>query len=175
MKTLLITALSVLLLLSTACSQAQQESSAPSPTGAASQAVPGTEEVREAQTARMNALAQGDVDAYLSVYMDDAVWMPPGATEILGKEAARPRITQTFEAATLEPVFEPQEQTVMSPEWIADRGHYSVVVTPKAGGESRQEVGFYLTIWRRDAEGRWKIYFDIWNTNRPVVDIGQTK
>ena len=36
-----------------------------------------------------------------------------------------------FDAATLEPVFEPQEQTVMSPEWIADRGHYSVVVTPK--------------------------------------------
>jgi uncharacterized protein (TIGR02246 family) len=172
MKTLSIAALSVLLLLSTACSPAQQESSAPSP---AAQAGPGTAEVREAQTARMNALAAGDVEGYLSVYMDDAVWMPPGATEIVGKEAARTRITQVFEAATLEPVFEPQEQTVMSPEWIADRGHYSLVVTPKAGGESRQEVGFYLTIWRRDAEGRWKIFFDIWNTNRPVVDIDQAK
>jgi uncharacterized protein (TIGR02246 family) len=175
MKTLLIAALSILLMLSTACSTAQQESSAPSPAGPAAQAAPGTAEVREAQTARMNALATGDVEAYLSVYMDDAVWMPPGATEIVGKEAARARITQAFDAATLEPVFDPQEQTVMSPEWIADRGHYPVMVTPKAGGEGRQEVGFYLTIWRRDAEGRWKIHFDIWNTNRPVVDFGQAK
>lgn len=175
MKISLIAALSVLLLLSTACSPAQQESSAPSPAAPAAQAGSGSVDVREGQTARMNALRTGDIEAYLNLYTDDAVWMPPGSTEIVGKEAARKRIAQAFDAATLEPVFEPQEQTVMSPEWIADRGHYSVMVTPKAGGESRQEAGFYLTIWRRDANGPWKIYFDIWNTNRPVVDVGQEK
>jgi len=175
MKTSLMAALSVLLLLSSACSPGQQESSTPPPAAPTAQAGSGTVEVREAQTARMNALAAGDVEAYLNVYMDDAAWMPPGSTEIVGKEAARQRISQAFEAATLEPVFDSQEQTVMSPEWIADRGHYSVVVTPKEGGEGRQEVGFYLTIWRRDADGRWKIFFDIWNTNRPVVDIGKAK
>jgi uncharacterized protein (TIGR02246 family) len=175
MKMQFIAALSVLLLLSMACSPGRQESAAPAPPPPAAKAGSGTAEVREAQAARMNALAAADVEAYLNVYTDDAVWMPPGSAEIVGKEAARPRITQAFEAASLEPVFDSQERTVMSPEWIADRGHYSMLVTPKEGGEAKQEVGFYLTIWRRDADGRWKIFFDIWNTNRPVVDTGRAK
>jgi len=160
--------------LSLACSPTPQESTAPA-TAPAAGADTGTAEVREAQDVRMKAIAAGDVEAYLSVYTDDAVWMPPGAMEIVGKEAASQRIAQSFEAAGLDPVIQSREQTVMSPEWIADRGQYSIMVTPKEGGDTRQEVGSFLTLWRRDADGKWKIYFDIWNTNRPIVDIGEAK
>jgi ketosteroid isomerase-like protein len=63
----------------------------------------------------------------------------------------------------------------MSPDWIADRGHFSIMVTAKKGGDSRQEVGNYLTLWRKDTDGKWRIYFDIWNTNRPIVDVNAAK
>ena len=166
----LIVALLMLMALSLACSPAQQESASPV-AGASS----GPAEVHAAADTRLKAIETGDVEAYLSVYTDDAVWMPPSAVEVVGKEAARRRISQAFEAVTLEPVVQSREQTVMSPEWIADRGQYSIMVTPKQGGETRQEVGSFLTLWRRDADGKWKIYFDIWNTNRPIVDLGTAK
>lgn len=174
MNKLLIAVQLILMALSLACSPAQQESAVPAPSPSAGAGM-GTAEVREAADARLKAIAAGDTEAYLSAYTDDAVWMPPGAVEIVGKEAARQRVSQAFEAASLDPVVESREQTVMSPEWIADRGQYSIMVTPKEGGESKQEVGSYLTVWRRDADGKWKIFFDIWNTNRPIVNIGEAR
>lgn len=171
MKKPLIITLGMLMALSFACSPGGQKDSAFSP---ARSEMEGTAEVHAAANVRLHALESGDVEAYLSVYADDAVWMPPAAAmEIVGKDAARGRITQTFEAAKLEPVIQSREQTVMAPDWIADRGQYSILVTPKGGGDSRQEVGSFLTIWRRDATGKWKIYFDIWNTNSPIVDLSR--
>ena len=173
MKKPLIVALGMLMALSFACSPGQRKDSASSSVGSSTE---GTAEVHAAADVRLHALESGDVEAYLSVYTEDAVWMPPAsAMEIVGKEAARQRIKQSFDAATLEPVIQSREQTVMSPDWIADRGQYSILVTPKGGGDSRQEVGSFLTIWRRDAAGKWKIYFDIWNTNSPIVDLTQAK
>lgn len=173
MKKPLIVALGMLAALSFACSPGQQGNSAlPS----SEPEFEMTAEVHAAAEARVKALESGDVEAYLSVYADDAVWMPPdSAIEIVGKEAARLRMSQTFEAATLEPMIQSQEQTVMSPEWIADRGQYSIMVTPKEGGESSQEVGSYLTLWHRNSDGEWEIHFDIWNTNSPIVSPGQAK
>ena len=170
MKTPIMTASLMLMLLLLGCGTAEHES--PTPSAATSLA---TAEVHAAADARLKALAAGDVEAYLSVYTDDAVWMPPSPIEVVGKEAARLRIGQAFETATLDPVIHSREQTVMSPDWIADRGQYSIMVTPKQGGESRQEVGSFLILWRRDVDGKWKIYFDIWNTDRPIVEMEPVK
>jgi uncharacterized protein (TIGR02246 family) len=164
----------MLMALTFACSPGGKDKSAPASVPSANADI-GTAEVRAAADVRIKAIETGDVEAYLSVYADDAVWMPPAAMEIVGKDAARRRIAQTFKLASLEPVMQSREQAVMSPEWIADRGQYSVIVTPKGGGESKQEVGSFLTLWRRTAEGKWKICYDIWNTNSPIVDQNQAK
>jgi uncharacterized protein (TIGR02246 family) len=174
MKKLFIAPLLMLMLLSLACSPAPQESATP-PASPSADADMSTAQVRESSEVRVKALETGDVEGYLSVYADEAVWMPPSANEIVGKEAARKRITQAFEAASLEGVYESQEQTVMSPEWISDHGKYSIMVTPKRGGQTKQEVGHFLTLWRREKDGKWRIYYDIWNTNNPVVDIDEAK
>jgi uncharacterized protein (TIGR02246 family) len=172
MKKTSIAALWVLIALSFSCAPARQEEPAPPPAPTPQEE---TAEVHAAAQVRLKAIETGDVEAYLSVYADDAVWMPPAAMEIVGKEAARRRISQSFDAATLEPVIQSREQTVMSPDWVADRGQYAILVTPKQGGESRQTVGSFLTLWHRDDGGKWKIFFDIWNTDNPVVDVSQAK
>ena len=174
MKKALISVLGILAALAFACASCQQKSESPPASSAGGDLE--TAEVHAAADIRLKAIETGDVEAYLSVYAEDAVWMPPAsAMEIVGKEAARRRISQAFEAATFKPVIQSREQTVMSPEWIADRGQYSIISTPKDGNESRQEVGSFLTLWHRNTEGEWKIYFDIWNTNRPILDLGDAK
>lgn len=172
MKKTLIAALWILFALSFSCAPAHKEEPAPPPAPTPDEE---TAAVRAEAQVRLKAIETGDVEAYLSVYADDAVWMPPAAMEIVGKEAARRRISQAFDMATLEPVIQSREQEVMSPEWVADRGQYAILATPKQGGESRQTVGSFLTLWHRDEAGKWKIYFDIWNTDNPIVDVSQAK
>ena len=53
------------------------------------------------------AMRAEDLDAYLSYYMEDAVWLPPGAEEY-GKAAARQKLTSFFRSVNLEGVIDNQ-------------------------------------------------------------------
>lgn len=112
------------------------------------------------------AMRAEDLDAYLSYYMDDAVWLPPGAEEY-GKAAARQKLTSFFRSVDLEGASTVQEQDVMGPNWIGERGQFSVVLLPKQGdAEPIQAVGSYLSLWTKDTDGEWKIAIDMWNSDR---------
>ena len=45
-------------------------------------------------------------------------------------------------------------------------GAYTLDIRP-AGGEATQDVGKYVIIWKRQADGSWKWAVDIFNTNLP--------
>lgn len=45
------------------------------------------------------------------------------------------------------------------PEWASYTEHW----TPKAAGETTRESGRWASIWRRGADGAWKIVAEIWN------------
>jgi uncharacterized protein (TIGR02246 family) len=126
-----------------------------------------TKPVRDASDARSAALASGDIEGYLGLHADDAVWMPPNAPDIIGKDVGRQRLQQVFAEMTIEQKVETDELTMMSPEWVSQRGQYSVVSTPKKGGTGHQDVGSFLTIWRLGKDGKWQVAFDIWKSNRP--------
>jgi ketosteroid isomerase-like protein len=130
---------------------------------------PDTAAIRESARARVAAIAAGDIERYLAAYEDEAVWVPPLAEEIVGKAAARQRLEGVFEEAKVETVSTTDEQVIMSPDWILDRGTFASTRTPKdSRGEPDQAVGSYLTIWHRQQDGSFKIAYDIWNSDRPL-------
>ncbi len=113
------------------------------------------------------AMRGGDVDAYLSHYMDDAVWLPPNAEEYIGTAVARQKLISFFRSVNLEGGSTVEEQAVMGPNWIGERGQFSVVLLPKQGdAEPVHEVGSYLALWTKDTDGEWKIAVDMWNSDR---------
>ena len=118
------------------------------------------------------AMRSEDLDAYLAFYMEDAVWLPPGAEEY-GKAAARQKLTSFFRAVNLEGGSTVEEQTVMGPNWIGERGQFSVVFLPRQGdAEPVHAVGSYLALWTKDIDGEWKIALDMWNSDRgPTLTI----
>gem|GEM_PF-667948 len=124
-------------------------------------------EIETASQAKTAAMVAEDIDTYLSFYMEDAVWMPPNAEEILGHGAARQRLERVFKLVSITGKTEIQEQVVMSPDWAAERGQFVMSMSPKEGdGESVEQVGSYLTIWRKADDGKWKVAYDIWNSDR---------
>ena len=54
-------------------------------------------------------------------------------------------------------------------DWAFARGTYQATLTPKAGGAAGSIDGKYMTILTRQADGSWKIYRDIFNSNVPAV------
>jgi len=129
-----------------------------------------TDEIRmavsDAATAINSAIEAADIEAYLALYMDDAVWMPPGSEEIIGKARARQRLGKVFTDWTVDESFDTEEMVVMGPDHVVRRGQYIMMAKPKAGGDEVRDVGSFVNVWHKDADGNWKIMFDIWNSDR---------
>ncbi len=59
------------------------------------------------------------------------------------------------------------EEVEASGDWAFVRGTYTQTVTPKAGGAATLVDGKFLAIWKRQADGSWKMYIDCFNSNVP--------
>ena len=107
--------------------------------------------------------------AMAATYADDAIMMDPNQAAIVGKQA----IQAAYEARSKENAgktartmaFTPLE-TEVAGDWAYDRGNLTVTITPKSGKPMEESVK-YLTIYKRQPDGSWRIYRDISNLNNP--------
>ena len=51
-------------------------------------------------------------------------------------------------------------------DYAIETGNYELTATPK-GGKPVTEKGKYITVWKKQADGSWKIYRDIANSDSP--------
>ena len=126
--------------------------------------------VKAANKARTAALAAGDIDKYLQAYEDDAVWIPPHSPEIVGREVAAARIKPLMDQVSIEIVGHDDEHVATGPDWIAERGRYVATITPKKGGDSRQDGGNFMMLWHRGRDGVWRISWEMWTSAQPVLE-----
>ena len=49
-------------------------------------------------------------------------------------------------------------------------GTYSMVMTVSEGEEPANDRGKYIEIWRRQADGSWKVALDIFNSDMPIPE-----
>ncbi len=114
------------------------------------------------------ALNTGDLELWLSLHTDDVVKMGPDAPAIFGNEALRAKMEPAFDNFTFEMALN-SEETQVDGDLGYDRGNYTVAITPKAGGETiiTMPDGKFLTIYKRQADGSWKISHDCYNSNVP--------
>jgi uncharacterized protein (TIGR02246 family) len=144
------------------------ESGATDSSGAAMAAASDPAVVRQAIEAAnakaMDAINRGDTATALANYAEDAVVMQPGMAMMNGRAA----ISQGF--AGLMAQFTPSNMkfttsdVVVSGDLAVETGQYEMTLTPK-GGKPMNDKGKYLTIWRRQADGSWKIIRDINNSD----------
>ena len=119
---------------------------------------------REAHVAALNA---GDLDAWVACFAADAVQMPPNSTPNVGAESIRAWSGGMLAAFGAEFSLAPDEVELTGADWAFERGTYTIVLAPKAGGDPIRDVGKYITIYRRQPDGAWVMARDIWNSNNP--------
>jgi uncharacterized protein (TIGR02246 family) len=121
----------------------------------------------EQLTARFTeAFNRGDAATLATMYDTGAVVLAPNAPPMRGRQNI-----QAFWAGARQQGFRTLDLAVGSVEVIGshaiDMGTYTLVVQPP-GQLEVTDRGKYMVLWRRQEDGSWKLYRDMFNTSMPA-------
>jgi uncharacterized protein (TIGR02246 family) len=167
--------LAVLLVLSAACQprpktetgMAAAESDAGATVAAASLSDEDKASVKAVDEEWARVATAGDGQAIAALYTADAVLLPPGEPIVKGEAAKKYWVDFGNGFAG------PTELNTMTVEGAGDVataiGTYKMTLTPKKAGAKPlpTDEGKYIEVLKRQADGSWKIAYDIWNPNAP--------
>ncbi|MEN8143758.1 MAG: DUF4440 domain-containing protein [Gemmatimonadota bacterium] len=109
-------------------------------------------QVRSAEAAFAKTMADRDFESFISFVGDEAVFFS-GREVLRGVEAVGEGWSPFFEGASAPFSWEPEVVEVL------ESGTLALSSGPVRDADGR-DIGTYNSIWRRDAEGRWKVVFD---------------
>ena len=139
------------------------------PTTVEQQAVTTGPDVEAITTAFEQAVAAAnarDVEGVLSVYADDAMSMSPNEPPTNGKAAIRASFQPTFAENTIQITARPDE-VVVAGDLAVMRTSYEETVTPRGEGEPVELRGDWLIVWRKQSDGSWKFWRDMYSIVPP--------
>jgi ketosteroid isomerase-like protein len=101
--------------------------------------------------------AKSGVDSFLSYMADDVRFYRTGAFPVLGKEATRAAFAAKPEALTW-------QNTSGGVSTSGDLGYTYGTYELKSGAAGKEaESGNYMRIWRKQANGKWRVALDLLN------------
>lgn len=113
----------------------------------------------------------GSAKAFVAYSADDVRMFGTGGTPHIGKAAleahyATPEGMAASASGTL--TWEPAEGHVSKDGLMGwTHGNWTLVTVPDADGASITLTGHYLTVWREEADGSWKVVADMGTVDRP--------
>lgn len=109
------------------------------------------EQVRATEIAFAKTLADRDVKTFTSMIAPDVIWL--GEKPLRGPAEVLTSWRKFFDAAT--PPFSWAPEIVE----VQDGGKLALSTGPVTDPQGKR-IGTYTSIWRREADGQWKIIFD---------------
>ncbi len=151
----------VIIGLALACQQAPPPS--PPDTRAADESA-----VREADAAYSKAFEAKDVEAVVGFFADDGLDLSPNAPMLTGKEAIRKSASEMMATPGLALSWQPTKvEASRGGDLAYSIGTYQGTVND-AKGKPVADRGKYVTVWRKQPDGKWKVLADIYNSDLPA-------
>ncbi len=120
--------------------------------------------IRQASATYVRTALAKDADGWMALFAEDAVYMPPNHERLETRQA----LSDYFAA------FPPTTSLVVTPVEIFGRedlafarGTYSFTIVPE-GAAPVTDSGDYVEIWRKGPDGMWRLFRDIYNSERPL-------
>jgi ketosteroid isomerase-like protein len=101
-----------------------------------------------------------DTDGWISLWDEKGVKMVPNLPAIIGKSAIgelKRKKNNNPDDLTMEIIVEDSQ---VAGEFGFAHGTYSSSVKPAGGGDTKSKIGKFLTIFKKQDDGSWKIYRD---------------
>jgi uncharacterized protein (TIGR02246 family) len=147
-----------LLLLAVGCTQPP-----PPDTRAADEAA-----VRDADAQWSKTAGAGDVDGTVAYYVDDASLLPPNAPIANGKQAIRAMWTSLLGPGTTISWEANKVEVARSGELATIMGTYQLSMKDPQGNPVNDR-GKFVEVWKKQADGKWKVVADIFNSDLPAA------
>jgi uncharacterized protein (TIGR02246 family) len=110
-----------------------------------------------------------DVDALCAHYTDDAALMAPGTPAAMGKGAIRTALRQMIEDPAFALTFQARRVEVSKSGDIGfSEGSYKMTLTDPATKKPIDDKGSYVTVYRKQSGGTWKVVSDIATSELPA-------
>ena len=113
----------------------------------------------------MAAFNAGDAAGVAALYSETAMLLPPDATQIQGRQAVQDTFQAWIDDGLKDIVFETVEVEA-SGDLAYEVGLYSVKV-PAENDQMTTATGNFLVVWKKEADGVWRLYRDTWNDTPP--------
>lgn len=109
----------------------------------------------------------GDLDLFMTLWMDNAIRMVQDTPAIIGREPIRAHFRAPFEQVKIDISIYGETEVEVAGDWGFSLGNFKITYTPKEQGPKTYFDGKWLDILKRQADGSWKIYCDCITFNEP--------
>ena len=118
-------------------------------------------ELMAADRAFAKATATKGVDGWVETFAENGAMLPAGLPIVRGHKAIRDLMSPAFESEGFEFHWEPTEADIAASGDLGYTiGRYERTVTGPDGNSSTT-TGKYVSIWKRQEDGTWKVVVDL--------------
>lgn len=127
------------------------------------------QQLQQAEARWNQAYAKHDAAALAAMYSDDASIANPGDNLVRGR-AAIDKVTAAFAADPhLKVAFGANRiEIAHSGDLAYTRGQYTLTMTNASTNKPEMSTGHYLTVWKKQADGKWKAVEDFITPGAPI-------
>ena len=153
----------------TACSSPAPESKPPTTVAATSTADSASRDsaAHKAHENYVRVINSNNVDSLASMMTDDVVFLAADAKPIIGKAAVRAWGEDYFNAFHTH-WDKPVQEFTVSGDYALERYNYTSTDTPVGGGKDVVDTGWGLVVYRRGADGVWRVARDAFGPDHPA-------
>ncbi|MBI4905695.1 MAG: DUF4440 domain-containing protein [Acidobacteria bacterium] len=120
-------------------------------------------EIQQADLAFCEATKQRGLDGWMSYFADEAVAFPPGKPTITGRENLRANYSRMFSQPGFSLIWRPVKADAAA---SGDMGYTIGTAEFSRRGDDGKIVTQptkYLTVWKKQPDGSWKVVADLGN------------
>ena len=123
--------------------------------------------IDSAQARFIDAATKSDVAQVGSLFSDDAMVLEPNAKLVSGRTAIDQSNTQMFATVKVTALKLTSTDVQAAGDFVIETGSYEQTVQPKTG-KAIHDVGKYVVVWKKQADGSLKLFREIYNSDLPA-------
>jgi uncharacterized protein (TIGR02246 family) len=121
--------------------------------------------IREIEIEAKKAAAIRDLERYICFYADDASLFWPGTPLVTGKDAIRELMNAFFAMPSFSLSFQTLKVQVSQSGDLAYSYGINTVTFTDPNGNAVSDKGKYVTVYKKQPDGNWKVTADIGNSD----------
>jgi uncharacterized protein (TIGR02246 family) len=122
--------------------------------------------IDQANAKASDAFQRGDTAVLFSYYDKDIAVLMAGQPTMRGKAEVTGNLAKMFAGTKFSDVKFNTSTVDVGGDYAIETGTYEMTVT-EPGKKPVPDKGKYLTVWKKQADGSWKIYRDMPNSDGP--------